>query len=165
VARTSADPSLSFPTMSCRRSRAGGYGRAGGVVQGTSLHSALGYEEVKQPLLGRGTRDIPLRQSCRFLADGCGVVTGGVGSGVCARTSGAANRANDAQGHRCLSSPKRTSYARRTGAHEGREACERALNFRQLSAEISGIGLSCCRPAAVEQPPSNRISTDCVEPG
>jgi len=48
---------------------------------------------------------------------------------------------------------------------EGREACERALNFRQLSAEISGIGLSCCRPAAVEQPPSNRISTDCVEPG
>jgi hypothetical protein len=79
--------------MSGRRSRAGGYGRAGGVVQGTSLHSLLGYEEVKQPLLGRGTRDIPLRQSCRFLADGCGVVTGGVGSGVCARTSGAANRA------------------------------------------------------------------------
>jgi hypothetical protein len=61
--------------------------------------------------------------------------------------------------------PKRVSYTRRTGAHEGREACERALNFRQPSAEISGIGLSCCRPAAVERPPSNRISTDCVEPG
>jgi hypothetical protein len=37
---------------------------------------------------------------------------------------------------------KRISYTRRTSAPEGREACERALNFRQPSAEISGIGLS-----------------------
>ena len=129
MTRTSADPSLPFPRCPAADRAPVGTDAPGGVVQGTSLHSVLGYEEVKQPLLGRRTRDIPLRQSCRFLADGCGVVTGGVGSGVCARTSGAANRANDAQGHRCLSSPKRISYACRTSAPEGREAMRARAEF------------------------------------
>jgi hypothetical protein len=92
---TLVETSLPLPTVSDRRPpRAGGYGRAGAVVQGSSRHSVVGYEEVKHPFFGRGTRSMPLRQSCRLFADGGRVVAaGGVGPGVCARPSGAAHNA------------------------------------------------------------------------
>src|SRR6516225_8233226 len=67
---TWAETSLPLPTVSGRGPRAGGYGRAGAVVHGTSCHSVLGYEDVKHPFFGRGTRAMPLCQSCRVFADG-----------------------------------------------------------------------------------------------
>src|SRR6266446_5621924 len=93
---TWAETSMPLPIWSGRPPpRAGGYGRAGAVVHGTSCHSAFGYEDVKHPFFGRGTRAMPLCQSCRVFADGCCVVAGG-GFGVCARPSGAANNAANA---------------------------------------------------------------------
>ncbi|HLK83421.1 MAG TPA: hypothetical protein VKT99_18285 [Xanthobacteraceae bacterium] len=91
---TWAETSLPPPTVSGRRPRAGGYGRAGAVVHGTSCHWVLGYEEVKHPLFGSGTCLMLLCQSRRLFEDGCGVTAGaGVGVGVCARPSRAANNA------------------------------------------------------------------------
>ena len=93
---TWAETSWPLPIWSGRPPpRAGGYGRAGAVVHGTSCHSVLGYEDVKHPFFGAGTRAMPLRQSCRALTDGGGVAAagGGLGFGVCARPSGAVNNA------------------------------------------------------------------------
>jgi hypothetical protein len=92
---TWAETSVPLPIWSGRRPPlAGGYGRAGAVVHGTSCHSVLGYEDVKHPFLGAGTRAIPLRQSCRVFADGaCVAAGGGLGFCVCARPSGAVNNA------------------------------------------------------------------------
>src|SRR5215831_9992609 len=79
---TWAETSMPLPIWSARPPpRAGGYGIAGAVVHGTSCHSVLGYEDVKHPFFGRGTRAMPLCQSCRVFADGCCVGAGG-GFGV-----------------------------------------------------------------------------------
>src|SRR5258708_22375679 len=69
---TWAETSVPLPTVSGRRPRAGGYGRAGAVVHGTSCHSVLGYEDVKHPFFGTGTRAMPARQSVRLFAAGFG---------------------------------------------------------------------------------------------
>jgi hypothetical protein len=47
---------------------AGGYGRSGAVVHGTSCHAILGYSAVKHPAFGLGNRDIASRQALRFAA-------------------------------------------------------------------------------------------------
>src|SRR6266851_7965074 len=110
---TWAETSLPFPTVSGRGPRAGGYGRAGAVVHGTSCHSGLGYEDVKHPFFGRGTRAMPLRHSCRLFAGGGGVVAdGGVGFGVCAWPSGTANNTANA------ARPSATIACRGPGIHE-----------------------------------------------
>jgi hypothetical protein len=97
---TWAETSVPLPIWSGRRPpRAGGYGRCGAVTHGISCHSVLGYEDVKHPFFGAGTRTMPLRQSCRVFADGGGAaVGGGAGFGVCARPSGAANKAANTVG-------------------------------------------------------------------
>jgi hypothetical protein len=50
--------STSLPTVSGRAPRAGGYGRGGAVVHGTSCHSVLGYEDLKHPFFRTGVRDM-----------------------------------------------------------------------------------------------------------
>ncbi len=111
---TWAETSMPLPTWSVRPlPRAGGYGRAGAVVHGTSCHSGLGYEDVKHPFFGRGTRAMPLCQSCRLFVDGSGVVDGaGVWLGVCARPSGTANNTANA------ARPSATIACRGPGIHE-----------------------------------------------
>jgi len=47
-----ATQSVVLPTIWARRPRAGGCGYGGAVVQGTSRHSVLGYEDVKHPFFG-----------------------------------------------------------------------------------------------------------------
>ncbi len=62
-------------------------------MHGTPRHPVLGYEEVKQPFFGGGTRAMPLCQSCKVFVDGGAVIAGGgVWFGVCARPSGCQER-------------------------------------------------------------------------
>lgn len=80
---TWAEKSLPFPTVAGRGPRAGGYGRGGAVVHGTSCHSVLGNEDLKHPFFGRGVRDMVARQASRLCAaGGCVVACGGVGTGA-----------------------------------------------------------------------------------
>jgi hypothetical protein len=67
---TSAETSLPLPTVSGQGRSDGGYGRCGGVAQGTSCHSVLGSEDLKHPFFGTGIRDIFSRHAFRLSADG-----------------------------------------------------------------------------------------------
>src|ERR1700685_544579 len=66
------------PRAACRGLRAR-FGYDDGRPQGTSCHSAFGYEAVKHPFLGAGVRAIVARQASRLAAssaDGCGAALG-----------------------------------------------------------------------------------------
>ena len=81
---------MASPTTSGRDRRAK-FGYGDGRPQGTSCHSAFGYEAVKHPFLGAGVRAIVARQASRLAAssaDGCGAALGaGVGWLVWARAA------------------------------------------------------------------------------